>query len=123
MKDSPGSQQQRMAVVATALINAQKALGLSNETVGKIIGVEASTITRIARRGGISDGKTIERAVLLIRAYESLSHLRGGDLASMRYWLTTANLDFNEEPPLKAMESWDGLADVVRYLEAMRIHC
>ena len=123
MKDNPGSQQQRMAVVATALINAQKALGLSNETLGKIIGVEASTVTRIARRGGISDGKTLERAVLLIRAYDPLYLLRGGDLASMRHWVITANLDFNEGPPLKAMEGREGLADVARYLEAMRIHC
>lgn len=112
----------RTAVAAKALINAKEALGLSGEVVGQIIGADASTVSRIARRGDMAENKSFEAAVLLLRVYRSLYALRGGNLDAMKHWLNTPNLDFDGEPPLAAMKRWVGLVEVVQYLDAMRGH-
>ncbi|MBD2859547.1 DUF2384 domain-containing protein [Spongiibacter sp. KMU-158] len=122
MSTVANTQLERTAVAAKALINAKEALGLSGEIIGQIIGADASTVSRIARRGDMADNKSLEAAVLLIRIYRSLYALRGGNVDAMKHWLNTPNLDFNEEAPLNVMKRWVGLVDVVQYLDAMRGH-
>lgn len=112
----------KTAVVAKALIHLKETLLLSSETIGQIIGADASTISRIGKNLDMKENKVFEGAVLLIRVYRSLFALLGGDKAAMIHWLTTPNLDFNQRPPIDCMKSLVGLVEVVQYLDAMRGH-
>lgn len=109
-------------VVAKALIKVKEELSLSSELIGQIIGTDASTVSRIGKKGDIKDNKALEAALLLIRVYRSLFALVGGSKPAMIHWLTTQNIDFNQQPPIDCMKSWVGLVDVVQYLDAMRGH-
>lgn len=109
-------------VVAKALIKVKEGLSLSSELIGQIIGTDASTVSRIGKKGDIKDNKALEAALLLIRVYRSLFALVGGSKPAMIHWLTTQNIDFNQQPPIDCMKSWVGLVDVVQYLDAMRGH-
>lgn len=109
-------------VVAKALINLKEELLLTSETVGQIIGADASTVSRIGKSLDMKQNKVFEGAVLLIRVYRSLFALLGGDKSAMQHWLNTPNLDFNSQRPIDCMKSLVGLVDVVQYLDAMRGH-
>lgn len=109
-------------VVAKALINLKEELCLSSESVGQIIGADASTVFRIGKNMDMKENKVFEGALLLIRAYRSLFALVGGDKTAMIHWLTTANKDFDEKRPIDYMKSLVGLVEVVQYLDAMRGH-
>lgn len=109
-------------VVAKALINLKEELCLSNESVGQIIGADASTVFRIGKNMDMKENKVFEGALLFIRAYRSLFALLGGDKAAMIHWLTTANKDFDEKRPIDYVKSLVGLVEVVQYLDAMRGH-
>ena len=109
-------------VVAKALINVKEELSLSSELVGQIIGTDASTVSRIGKNRDMKENKAFEAALLLIRVYRSLFAMVGGSKPAMIHWLTTHNLDFNEQRPLDCMKSWVGLVEVVQYLDAMRGH-
>ncbi|VAW48744.1 hypothetical protein MNBD_GAMMA04-429 [hydrothermal vent metagenome] len=106
-------------VVAKALVNTKNELALSNEVVGNIIGVNASTMSRIVKNGQIKNAKTLEASLLLIRVYRSLYAILGGSRESMRHWLTTQNAHLNGMPILQLQEMV-GLVNVVQYLDAMR---
>ncbi|PLA73686.1 XRE family transcriptional regulator [Hydrogenovibrio sp. SC-1] len=109
-------------VVAKALINLKEELRLSSESVGQIIGADASTVFRIGKNMDMKENKVFEGALLLIRVYRSLFALLGGDKAAMIHWLTTANKDFAEQRPIEHIKSLVGLVEVVQYLDAMRGH-
>lgn len=106
-------------VVAKALINTKKELELSNEVIGKIIGVNASTMSRIVKNRQIKNAKTLEASLLLIRVYRSLYAILGGSHEAMRHWLTTQNKHLRGTPILQLQEMV-GLVNVVQYLDAMR---
>ena len=106
-------------VVAKALVNTKNELELSNEVVGNIIGVNASTMSRIVKNGQIKNAKTLEASLLLIRVYRSLYAILGGSREAMRHWLTTQNSHLNGTPILQLQEMV-GLVNVVQYLDAMR---
>ena len=109
-------------VVAKALIRTKDELSLSSETVGQIIGTDASTISRIGKNQDMKANKSLEAALLLIRVYRSLYALMGGSKAAMAHWLNTENIDFKEQRPVDCMKNWVGLVEVVQYLDAMRGH-
>lgn len=105
------------AVLAKALANAGRGLGLSQEALAAIIGRERTTFSR----GLDPASKSGELALLLIRCYRSLYALVGGDQASMRHWMHTANRDTGGVPA-EQVQSVAGLIRVVEYLDAMRGH-
>jgi len=103
------------AVLAKALLNAGKALGLSQAQLGEVVGRDRSSIAR----GLDPAAKSGELALLLIRCYRSLFVLVGGEGAAMRHWMHTENLDTGGVPA-EQVKSVQGLARVVEYLDAMR---
>lgn len=113
------NQPTRSQVVAKALINLKDELSLSGETVGKIIGADSSTISRITKNMDMQENRSFEAAILLIRVYRSLYAMLGGSSDAMKHWLVTENIDFNMQPPLEAMKTIVGLVDVAQYLDAM----
>lgn len=103
------------ATLAKALASAGKALGLSQEAIGQVIGRDRSAL----HRGLDPASKAGELALLLIRAYRSLYVLVGGREADMRHWMQTYNHDTGGVPA-EQVRSVQGLITVVEYLDAMR---
>lgn len=103
------------AVLAKAVVNAGKALGLTQERLGEIIGRDRAAFSR----GLDPASKAGELALLLIRCYRSLYALVGGERAAMQHWLHTPNVDTGGVPA-EQMRSVQGLVQVVEYLDALR---
>ena len=102
-------------VLTKALLNAGKALGLSQAELGEIIGKDRTSITR----GLDPSSKAGELALLLVRCYRSLFVLVGGRPEDMRHWMHTANRDIGSVPA-EAVKSVQGLTRVLEYLDGMR---
>lgn len=103
------------AVLARALLEAGKAMGLRQDEIGRAIGRDRSSIAR----GVDPDSKAGELALLLVRCYRSLYVLVGGARADMSHWMRTANRHTGGIPA-EQVQSVQGLATVVEYLDAMR---
>jgi hypothetical protein len=103
-------------VLAEALANAGKALGLTQTQIGVAVGKDRTAISR----GRIeTDSKSGELALLLVRCYRSLFVLVGGDAAQMKHWMHTDNAHTGGVPA-EQVGSVEGLARVLGYLDAMR---
>ncbi len=106
----------RAEVLKKALLNAGRALGLTQAELAAAIGKDRSTLAR----GRIDpDSKTGELALLLIRCYRSLYALMGGDQEHMRHWMHTQNLHTGGVPA-EQIRSVQGLMQVLLYLDAIR---
>ncbi len=103
------------AVLATALLRAGKALGLSQAEIGRIVGRDRSSLGR----GLDPCSKPGELALLLIRCYRSLHALTGGRVEDMRHWMRTAN-HHTGGVPAEQLATVAGLVRVVEYLDALR---
>ncbi len=83
------------AVLLKALLNSREQLGLTQQELAAIVGVNRSAISRWSDSGGLRpESKTGELALLLIRAYRALFALFGGNLQDMRHFLRTDPQDF-----------------------------
>jgi hypothetical protein len=103
-------------VLGKALYNAAEALGISKTDAAKIVGRERTGIAR----DGIDPGtKAGELALMFVRVYRGLYAVVGGDHENMKHWIKTENQYFGR-PPGKMMETCEGLARVVMYLDAIR---
>jgi Protein of unknown function (DUF2384) len=103
-------------VLAKALANAGRELGLTQADVGVVIGRDRTALSRAAIA---PDSKSGELALLLIRAYRALFVLVGGEAAQMRHWMHTDNRHLGGVPA-ELMRSVQGLIRVVEYLDAIR---
>ena len=104
------------SVLAEALINAGKHLGLNQAELGEIIGKDRTAIGR----GRIDPGsKAGELALLFIRCYRALYVLVGGNPQQMRHWMQTENLHTGGIPA-EQVKTVQGLTTVLEYLDAMR---
>jgi len=104
------------SVLAEALINAGRQLGMSQADLGEIIGKDRTAISR----GRIDPAsKAGELALLFIRCYRALYVLVGGDPRHMRHWMQTENLHTGGIPA-EQVKSVQGLTTVLEYLDAMR---
>ncbi len=109
------------SIVTNAVCNVADALGLKRADFALILGVSEPTVSRLKNgQAKLSEGKTFELAVLLIRAYRALYAIVGGDKASLRHWIKTPNRHLQDQSPLDLMKHIEGILLVVRYLDAMR---
>ncbi|MEX2476011.1 antitoxin Xre/MbcA/ParS toxin-binding domain-containing protein [Marinobacter sp.] len=104
------------ALLGKALLNAGKALGLTQTDVAEIVGRNR---TGLLRDGIDPTSKAGELALLFIRLYRSVYALVGGDQEAMRHWLCTENRYFGAVPR-DLVKSAEGLVRVNYYLDAMR---
>ena len=102
-------------VLAKALLNAGKALGMSQIQLGNVIGKDRSSISR----GLDPESKAGELALLLIRCYRSLYVLVGGKSDDMKHWMQTKNRHTGGTP-MEQVQTIRGLNHVLEYLDAMR---
>lgn len=103
-------------ILATALMRAGEALGLSRTELGAIIGRDRTTLAR-GRLDPAS--KAGELALLLIRCYRSLYVLVGGDEQALRHWMRTPNRH-TRGIPAEQLTTVQGLVEVTEYLDAVR---
>ena len=99
-----------------AFLNAGRALGLTRDDLGEVIGRDR---TVFSRRGVDPTGKTGELALLLIRVYRSLYALVGGQEGDLKHWMHTENRH-TRGVPAEQVKSVAGLIHVVEYLDAIR---
>lgn len=104
------------ATLTKALLNAGKALGLTQEDLGQIVGRDR---TAFHRSGLDPESKSGELALLLVRVYRSLYVLVGGQKPDLRHWMYTNNLHTGGVPA-EQVKTVPGLIRVVEYLDAMR---
>lgn len=99
-----------------ALLNAGKALGLTQDDLGIVIGRDRA----VFRRAGVDPtSKAGELALLLIRAYRSLYALVGGQPGDLKHWMRTENRHTGGVPA-EQVKSVAGLIHIVEYLDAIR---
>lgn len=103
-------------LLGKALLNAGKAMGLSQADVAEIVGRDRSGL---ARDGVEPKSKAGELAALFIRIYRSVYVLVGGDEKAMKHWLHTENSYF-DAVPRDLIKSAEGLVRVLHYLDAIR---
>lgn len=106
----------RSEVLAEALLNAGRALGLTQAELGTVVGKDRTAVSR----GRIEPAsKAGELALLLIRCYRALFVLVGGDTVQMRHWMHTANRHTGGVPA-EQIRTVEGLTRVTGYLDAVR---
>lgn len=114
LKSPPTSQQ---AVLREALLRSGDFLGLTTRELAGIVGVSASTLTRL-RRGDARlepNGKPWELARLFVKLVVGLGTLTGTDEQAARQWLDNYNHDLNAVPR-ERIRSIVGLTDTVEYV-------
>jgi uncharacterized protein (DUF2384 family) len=109
------------AVLSKAVSNAARLWSLSNETLGKIIGVSGPTASRL-RTGSwqLERGtKPFELAQYFVRLFRSLDALTGSDDKASVSWLKTRNSDLDGRP-IDLIVTIRGLFDVADYVDDFR---
>ena len=108
------------AVLTKALRRAVELLGLSRAEQARILGVSASSLSRLGRTRSIDpESKEGELALLLLRVFRSLDALLGGNAASCRAWMRAHNHHL-EAAPADLIQNVAGLVRVTGYLDALR---
>lgn len=109
------------AVLSKAVANAARLWGLSNEVLGRIIGVSGPTASRL-RAGSwhLERGtKPFELAQYLVRLFRSLDSLTGSDDKASVAWLRTRNTDLDGRP-IDLILTIRGLFEVADYVDDFR---
>lgn len=106
-------------VLMKAFDNACNELGVNRVNKSKILGVNASTLSRKSGIGFPPQSKTGELQLHFIRLYRSLFAISGGDKEFMSHWYSTMNNDLHGTP-MDLCQSIRGLFSVNQYLDAMR---
>ncbi|MFK8020188.1 MAG: antitoxin Xre/MbcA/ParS toxin-binding domain-containing protein [Pseudomonadales bacterium] len=109
------------SVLAKALYRAQVAMGVENQQMADILGVNRTTLARVYQTENIDPEQNAGRlAAIVLRVYRSVHTLMGGDTKNIQHWLNTPNHAFADQIPLQVMKSVDGLVSVAQYCDAMR---
>ena len=108
-------------VLSRAVARVSDLWKLTNEQVGKVIGLSAPTASRL-RSGSfhLEPGtKPFELAQYLVRLFRSLDSLMGSDDEAAISWLRTENLDLNGRP-IELIRTVNGLWEVTNYVDDFR---
>src|SRR5712691_829089 len=108
-------------VISRAVLHAGSRLGLTNKIIARVVGVSATSISRMSRGRYrlVRGGKPFELAALLIRLFRSLDAIVGGDEGTARSWLRSDNTVLGAAP-IEKIQTIAGLLDVIAYLDARR---
>lgn len=108
-------------VLTTAVSRIAECWKLTNEQLAAILGISASTASRL-RSGGFEldrSTKAFELGQYLVRLFRSLDALMGSDDAASMSWLRSANLDLDGRP-IDLIRSIRGLGAVTNYVDDYR---
>ena len=107
-------------VLTKAVVNAAKALGMSQSKVASTLGVSDPTASRMFTGKYLLDParKEWEMGALFVRLFRSLDSIVGSD-DKARAWLTSENRALGARPA-DLLPSAEGLIRVLSYLDAAR---
>lgn len=110
----------RREVLTKAVVNAAKALGLSQAKLAATLGVSTPTASRMFGGGYLLDParKEWEMAALFVRLFRSLDAIVASD-EKARAWLASDNRALGAKPA-ELLPSAEGLIRVLQYLDAAR---
>jgi hypothetical protein len=107
-------------VLAKAVMNAARRLGLTNRDVADVLGTSEASVSRMGHGRGLRTGSAeAEMGALFVRLYRSLDALVGGDDAQARAWFGAHNHHLEAVPAVR-VRTVEGLVDVVQYLDGVR---
>ena len=109
------------ALVTHAFIEAGRELGMTLGQLAKVIGVSESAMKNYSRGSAdISSPKDQELSLGFIRVYRALFAVLGGNREQMQHWMHTPNRHLNQQTPAALPTTYQGLAELNVYLDAMR---
>jgi len=108
-------------VLTKAVLRAAGILAVSQQQLGRILGVSAPTVSRMGKGAYALDPerKEWELAALFVRMFRSLDSIVGGRDEAARAWLKSRN-EALEAVPADLITDVQGLVHVVQYLDAAR---
>ena len=107
-------------VLCKATLRAAEQMGLTRGELGDILGVDRTSVHRLAKREQLDpETKQGELAILLLRVFRSLVSLLGDDPRAVIHWLRTPNEHLGDTPA-QLLRSITGITQVVAYLDALR---
>jgi hypothetical protein len=111
---------QKREVLTKAVVNAARALGISQSKVASTLGVSDPTASRMFGGKYLLDPerKEWELAALFVRLFRSLDSIVGAD-DKARAWLSSENSALGGRP-LDLLPKAEGLIRVLAYLDAAR---
>ena len=112
---------EKAAIVTKAVCNAANFWNISNLQLKEIIGLSPSSISRLRRNQYFlaKNTKEWELALLFLRAYRGLDAYMGGHLENEKSWLNAENTALNGVP-IELIQTIEGLASVVQYIDCVR---
>ena len=117
---APDPEAQKRQVLTKAVVNAARALGLSQSKVASTLGVSDPTASRMFGGKYLLDParKEWEMAALFVRLFRSLDSIVASD-EKARAWLAAENKALGARP-LDLLPSAEGLIRVLLYLDSAR---
>jgi uncharacterized protein (DUF2384 family) len=108
-------------VLSKAVAKAADLWSLTNETLGEIVGVSASTVSRLRSGAWQFEPRTkqFELAQYFVRLFRSLDSLTGSDDEAATSWLDATNVDLNGRP-IELIRTVKGLTEVANYVDDFR---
>jgi DNA-binding XRE family transcriptional regulator len=119
---SEATAKKRSVVLTKATVRVAEQLDLGQAALGKILGISASTVSRMFKGQWTileKDTKTWELAAMLVRVFRSLGAMVGGSEEHVKEWFHAENVHLGGTPANLAF-TIEGLTNVARYLDAMR---
>jgi putative toxin-antitoxin system antitoxin component (TIGR02293 family) len=109
-------------VLTAALVKAADLLQMSQGEVGQVIGVSASTVSRMKDGSALLDpsSKPFQLAALFLRAWRSLDAIVGSHDEPARAWLRSPNGGLGDARPIDLLMRPEGLVRVCDYLDSRR---
>jgi len=109
------------AVLSKAVARAADHWNFTNETLGDVIGVSASTASRLRTGSWMLEPKSkpFELAQFFVRLFRSLDSLVGSDDEAAASWLANRNADL-DGLPVDQIRTIKGLTDVANYVDDVR---
>lgn len=107
-------------ILSKAITRAADRLDMPHSLLAKVLGVSASTVSRLYAGAYKLDQnrKEWELGLLFVRAFRSLDSIVG-DETTARRWLSSKNSGLNGRP-VDLIGTTQGLVRVVQYLDASR---
>lgn len=122
MAKLPGSEQSRSAAVLTeAVVRVASFWDLSDHQLAAMLGVSAAAVCQL-REGEFEvehGSQALVAGQYLVRLFNALDALMGGDDQAARDWLRTPNLDLGQAP-IDLLTTSTGLSRVCDYVDAFR---
>ena len=107
-------------VLCKALFRAADLLSLRQEEIGRVIGLNRTSVSRLSKKGELDPkSKQGELALVLIRVARALSALAGGDAQFIQKFMRSPN-SLTGAIPAEQVQTVSGLWDVLRVVDALR---